>query len=91
SWDPNHYKAVVGEKNYKKATAALVDAGYATDPSYASKLNRIIETYSLTKYDTAPSPSNPSTPSPPDTNSPAPVVVEEPEVSIDVFSSVYTT
>ncbi|MGG1042580.1 glucosaminidase domain-containing protein [Bacillus velezensis] len=91
SWDPNHYKAVVGEKNYKKATAALVDAGYATDPSYASKLNRIIETYNLTKYDTAPSPSNPSTPSTPDTNNPAPVVVEEPEVSIDVFSSVYTT
>ena len=91
SWDPNHYKAVVGEKNYKKATAALVDAGYATDPSYASKLNRIIETYNLTKYDTAPSPSNPSTPSAPETNNPAPVVVEEPEVSIDVFSSVYTT
>lgn len=26
SWDPDHYKAVVGEKDYKKATAALVKA-----------------------------------------------------------------
>ncbi|WP_440097318.1 glucosaminidase domain-containing protein [Bacillus paralicheniformis] len=47
SWDPNHYKAVVGEKDYKKATAALVKAGYATDPNYATKLNSLIETYHL--------------------------------------------
>ncbi|KAA6475138.1 phage tail spike protein [Bacillus swezeyi] len=51
SWDPNHYKAVVGEKDYKKATAALVKAGYATDPNYATKLNSIIFTYKLTQYD----------------------------------------
>ena len=53
SWDPNHYKAVVGEKDYKKATAALVKAGYATDPNYATKLNGLIETYNLTQYDSA--------------------------------------
>lgn len=51
SWDPNHYKAVVGEKDYKKATAALVKAGYATDPNYATKLNNLIQTYNLTQYD----------------------------------------
>ncbi|MEC0720688.1 phage tail protein [Bacillus haynesii] len=51
SWDPDHYKAVVGEKDYKKATAALVEAEYASDPNYATKLNSIIFTYKLTQYD----------------------------------------
>ncbi|MCY8493777.1 phage tail spike protein [Bacillus inaquosorum] len=60
SWDPNHYRAVVGEKDYKKATAALVKAGYATDPAYATKLNGIIETYNLTQYDTTTTTSTPS-------------------------------
>jgi len=53
SWDPDHYKAVVGEKDYKKATAALVEAEYASDPNYATKLNSLIFTYKLTQYDTA--------------------------------------
>lgn len=52
SWNPNHYKAVVGQTNYRKATKALVSAGYATDPAYATKLNNIIATHNLTKYDT---------------------------------------
>ncbi|MGG3363994.1 glucosaminidase domain-containing protein, partial [Bacillus subtilis] len=52
SWDKDHYRAVVGETDYQKATAALVKAGYATDPNYATKLNSIISTYELTKYDT---------------------------------------
>ncbi|QOY28082.1 Exo-glucosaminidase LytG [Bacillus velezensis] len=68
SWDKNHYKAVVGETDYQKATAALVKAGYATDPNYATKLNSLIFTYKLTKYDTTEGvpdePSNPSTPDP---------------------------
>ncbi|APT45385.1 phage tail protein [Bacillus safensis] len=68
SWDPNHYKAVVGEKDYKKATAALVKAGYATDPNYATKLNNLIQTYKLTQYDTADGvpdgPDEPETPIP---------------------------
>ncbi|MDR4995830.1 phage tail spike protein [Bacillus altitudinis] len=47
----SRYKAVVGEKDYKKATAAVSKAGYATDIHYPSKLNSIIEKYNLTKYD----------------------------------------
>lgn len=38
-------------KSYTDATAYLTGR-YATDPSYASKLNNIILTYGLTKYDT---------------------------------------
>ncbi len=84
SWDPNHYKAVVGETNYKKATAALVSAGYATDPSYATKLNNIIETYSLTKYDTLVSePTTTPTPAP----LPSVVVPEEVEINVDAYSN----
>ncbi|MBK4207442.1 alkaline phosphatase [Bacillus licheniformis] len=68
SWDPNHYKAVVGEKDYKKASAALVKAGYATDPNYATKLNNLIQTYKLTQYDTVggvpEGPDEPETPIP---------------------------
>lgn len=41
-------------KSYRDATAALTGT-YATDTSYAVKLNQIIETYKLTKYDRAPS------------------------------------
>ncbi|MED4828131.1 phage tail protein [Bacillus atrophaeus] len=78
SWDPNHYKAVVGETDYKKATAALVKAGYATDPSYATKLNNIIATYSLTKYDVAPGEPN----TPPDV--PAQMPYED-DKSTDLF------
>ncbi|MCY7961367.1 phage tail protein [Bacillus spizizenii] len=69
SWDKDHYRAVVGEKDYKKATAALVKAGYATDPSYATKLNSIIESYNLTQYDAIDSvpvsPEEPTTPTTP--------------------------
>lgn len=68
AWDPNHYKAVVGEKDYKKASAALVKAGYATDPNYATKLNNLIQTYKLTQYDTVggvpEGPDEPETPIP---------------------------
>lgn len=68
SWDPDHYKAVVGEKDYKKATAALVKAGYATDPNYATKLNSIILNYKLTQYDSVDGlpddPDGPETPVP---------------------------
>ncbi|MED4844066.1 phage tail spike protein [Bacillus atrophaeus] len=67
SWDKNHYRAVVGETDYQKATAALVKAGYATDPNYATKLNSLIFTYKLTKYDTTEGlPDNPDEPGNPD-------------------------
>lgn len=45
------YKAVVGEKDYKKACRAIQAAGYATDPQYATKLIHLIETYDLYRYD----------------------------------------
>ncbi|MCO7396903.1 LysM peptidoglycan-binding domain-containing protein [Enterococcus lactis] len=38
-------------RSYTDATACLTGR-YATDPSYASKLNNIITTYGLTQYDT---------------------------------------
>lgn len=37
--------------DYKAWARGLKDAGYATSPTYASKLIRIIETYDLHKYD----------------------------------------
>lgn len=45
------YSKVIGEKDYKKACQAIAAAGYATDPSYASKLINLIETYGLNQYD----------------------------------------
>lgn len=51
-WRVENYKHVVGEKDYKKASNALRNAGYATDPLYATKLIRIIEQNSLTAWDT---------------------------------------
>jgi flagellum-specific peptidoglycan hydrolase FlgJ len=51
SWDRNHYKAVIGEKDYRKACEAIQKAGYATDPNYAALLKSIIEKENLTRYD----------------------------------------
>lgn len=47
-----HYSGVwkSNTSSYMDATAALAGR-YATDPSYASKLNWLIETYGLTAYD----------------------------------------
>ena len=45
------YKAVVGEKDYKKACHEILKAGYATDPSYANKLIGIIEQNKLYEID----------------------------------------
>jgi flagellum-specific peptidoglycan hydrolase FlgJ len=39
------------ELDYKGAAQSLQNAGYATDPQYASKLIQIIETYQLWQYD----------------------------------------
>ncbi|PSB71900.1 alkaline phosphatase [Bacillus sp. LNXM12-2] len=63
----SRYKKVVGEKDYKKATAAVSKAGYATDIHYPSKLNSIIEKYNLTKYDGETVPDVPEEPSEPET------------------------
>ena len=51
SWNRNLYRAVVGEKNYRKAAHAVKNAGYATDPAYPNKVINVIEKYNLTKYD----------------------------------------
>lgn len=45
------YSAAVNEKNAEKAINAIKNGGYATDPSYVSKIMNIINTYDLTKYD----------------------------------------
>ena len=50
--------------SYRDATAWLTGR-YATDPSYASKLNNVIEAYQLTRFDT-PATGNPTTPSVPE-------------------------
>ncbi|MCY1096790.1 phage tail protein [Bacillus safensis] len=66
----SRYKAVVGEKDYQKATAAVAKGGYATDINYATKLNSIIFTYKLTQYDNVDDlpeePSEPETPTEPE-------------------------
>ncbi|WP_018658860.1 glucosaminidase domain-containing protein, partial [Allofustis seminis] len=53
SWDPNYYKGAWRENanSYLDATQWL-QGRYATDPSYASKLNNIISMYNLTRFDT---------------------------------------
>ncbi|WEV60229.1 glycoside hydrolase family 73 protein [Streptococcaceae bacterium ESL0729] len=50
-WDKSKYAAVVAAGDYKEAAQAIQDAGYATDPTYASKLIELIEQYKLYQYD----------------------------------------
>ena len=45
------YAAVVGEKDYKVAAQAIVDAGYCNDDGYVDRVIDIIEQYGLTEYD----------------------------------------
>lgn len=51
-WDAEYYKGTwrINTTSYKDSTAWLTGR-YATDPNYNSKLNSIIETYSLWLYD----------------------------------------
>ncbi|MFC0234617.1 glycoside hydrolase family 73 protein [Vagococcus entomophilus] len=51
SWNTTIYQNVLKATNYKVAAQALQDAGYATDPDYASKITSVIETYQLNQYD----------------------------------------
>ena len=51
SWDRNKYKKVIGETDYKMVAQFIQEAGYATDPDYASKLIKIIEVNDLARYD----------------------------------------
>lgn len=50
-WRTENYKHVVSATDYKVAARALQSAGYATDPSYASILIKIIEDNKLYEYD----------------------------------------
>ena len=47
----NNYRKVVNETDYRIAAQELKNAGYATDPSYAGKLIRLIEAYKLYEWD----------------------------------------
>lgn len=49
--DNPRYKAVLGETDYIQATIKIRKAGYATDPSYADLLQRIIVANDLYKWD----------------------------------------
>ncbi len=51
SWDQDFYEAVFAANDYKEAALAVQEAGYATDPTYADKLIRIIEQYQLYELD----------------------------------------
>lgn len=51
SWNADHYRGVTEAANYQAAALALQEAGYATDPAYASKLITLIEKYQLYQYD----------------------------------------
>jgi len=42
SWNRSLYTSVIGEKDYKKALKAIIDAGYASDPKYTEKLVNLV-------------------------------------------------
>ena len=50
-WRKDNYRKVVNETDYRIAAQELKNAGYATDPSYAGKLIRLIEAYKLYEWD----------------------------------------
>ena len=50
-WRKDNYRKVVNETDYRIEAQELKNAGYATDPSYAGKLIRLIETYKLYEWD----------------------------------------
>jgi flagellum-specific peptidoglycan hydrolase FlgJ len=45
------YDRVRQAKTYQEACRAIYECGYATDPNYPNKLIKIIEVYSLMRYD----------------------------------------
>ena len=47
----SRYNNLLWQKDYHVVTADLQADGYATAPTYASSLNRVIETYDLTGWD----------------------------------------
>jgi N-acetylmuramoyl-L-alanine amidase len=51
SWNAQQYQSVINAATYQEAAQALQSSGYATDPTYADKLIRIIRQYRLYRYD----------------------------------------
>lgn len=51
TWNKDHYKKVLTASDYRTAAQELQNAGYATDPTYAQKLIKLIKKYHLAKYD----------------------------------------
>ncbi|QNQ80888.1 N-acetylmuramidase [Lactobacillus sp. PV034] len=51
NWNKNQYADVLAAKNYEEQAKALQADGYATDPTYATKLISLIKQYNLTHYD----------------------------------------
>lgn len=51
TWNNQQYQSVLEATDYKEAAHALQASGYATDPNYAEKLIKLIETYHLNQYD----------------------------------------
>lgn len=47
------YQKAVNETDAKTAITAIKNGGYATDPTYVTKVMKIIENYNLTKYDSS--------------------------------------
>lgn len=52
TWNKQQYQHVLAADNYVEAAQSLQKDGYATDPDYAKKLIKIIQTYNLDEYDT---------------------------------------
>ena len=51
TYNSQQYAQVIAATSYQDAAQALQNAGYATDPTYASKLISIIQKYKLDQYD----------------------------------------
>ncbi|WP_099974338.1 glycoside hydrolase family 73 protein [Lactobacillus terrae] len=51
TWNANQYQHVTGAQDYISAAVGLQTDGYATDPTYTTKIIRLIQKYNLKKYD----------------------------------------
>lgn len=47
----NRYEGIVGERDYREAITIIKNGGYATSPTYITRICELIEQYDLTRYD----------------------------------------
>lgn len=47
----NRYEGIVGETDYRQAITIIKNGGYATSPTYITRICELIEQYDLTRYD----------------------------------------